>query len=362
MPTTKKALVVALFLILIPQILFGCKARSSGNETGGRKTVRCALETRTITDMAGRTVRIPRNIESFGFPYVGTTLDFVALGVGHQIALTPVALTRDVSLTSLLAQWGYSDIPKALGAFVGDAVNSESVLKAKPQVVFIDRRNTKGIQQVTELGIPVIAVRFLGPRDGFSECVDNVIWLGNIFGETAAQKATGFKSFVDKTLGTLYSRTAGIPASKRPSVLLISYRGGIYQGVSTRIFEEAVTAAGGRSLMDGQISHPINKEDIFVWNPDIIMLGTENQANFDRFKNDDALKHLKALRNGKIYPFRNYLSSTMERILQAVYMATLFHPDRFSKTYLTDQVISFHNTMYGVALSDEALKKYFAGY
>jgi len=358
----RKALTGASGLLLAlaaPLLLLGCGMQPSSHQTSTAKTPHATSETRTITDMAGRTVTIPRDIESFGYPYPANTLDFLALGVGHKIVLASESLREDTSLRSLLVQWGYPDAAKATGAFLGDTVHSESVLKAKPQVVFLSSHNKKGIRQVTELGIPVIGVEFPGSGGGLAECVDYMTWLGNVFGGVAIHQAAIYKSFVDNTLKTLHSGTGDIPSNMRPTALFMDYWAGNFLGLSNRLYTDAAAAAGGKNVMGGERSGLINKEQMFVWDPDVIMLQTESGHDFDGFKYDAALRHLKAVKNGKVYPFR---MGRINTILLAVYMATLFHPDRFSKTYLTDEIVSFHKTMYGVTLSHEAVNSYFTGY
>jgi len=312
--------------------------------------------------MAGRCVTIPRHIETFGYPYPANTLDFLAIGVGHKIRVTSEAVKDDVELLSTLSQWGYPDVAKATGAFLGYAVNSESVLKAKPQVVFLEVTNKKGIQQVSDLGIPVVGVKFPGQRDGLADLVSYIAWLGDIFGGEARQKAAAYKSFVDETLNNLHLGTAGSTEGVRPTALLVAYWGGNYIGISGRMMSDAVSAAGGVDVMGGQRSRIIDKEQILIWNPDVIVLQTENPTNFDKFRHDDALKVLKAVKNGRVYPFRMSHGGRVENILVASYMATLFYPERFSRAYLVHQIVSFHQTMYGVTLSDDAANKYFAGY
>ena len=317
------------------------------------------FSTKTIVDMAGRVVTIPLKIVNFGYPYPANTLDFFALGVGHNITVKSEGLTADDPLQMKLVQWGYPEIQMATPAFRGNDINREAVLKAKPQVVILDTSNIKGIRQLEALGIPVVGVKFPGPGDGFDDCVNYLVRLGDIFGGDAPQRAATYKAYVDKILTKLRSTAADIPLNQRPKVLLMFYWGGNYGGMSGKMITESITAAGGINVMEGQPSHAINKEQILVWNPDVILLQTENQNNFDKFKNDNALKTLKAVKSGKVYPFWISHGGRVENILLAVYIATILHPDQFSETYRTDAVISFHQTMYGITLSKEAASNYF---
>lgn len=355
----KKTFFLANFLLVAASLLlYGCSEKLIADKNS-EKAILTGGETRMITDMAGRTVSIPRKIESFGYPYPANTLDFLAIGVGHSITVKSEGLTADDPIQLKLIQWGYTAIQTATPAFLGNSVNCESVLKAKPQVVILDTSNIKGIRQLAALGIPVVGVKFPGPGDGFADCVSYLEQLGDIFGGDAPQRAARYKAYVDTTLTMLRSVTADTPVNLRPRVLLMSYWSGNYGAMSGKTITESITAAGGINVMEGQSSHAINKEQILVWNPDVILLQTENQNNFDKFKNDNALKTLKAVKSGKVYPFWISHGGRVENILLAVYIATILHPDQFSETYRTDAVISFHQTMYGITLSKEAASNYF---
>lgn len=358
----KKVFAIIICLLLVGLIVFFVYGEQEPARQQSVENAESAGMTKSIVDMAGRTVTIPQNIESFGYCYFGSTLDFVALGVGHKITVKPATLSADAPLLRELERWGYPELLNAAPALLSQTVNSEELLKAKPQVVFLDKDNIKGIRQVEALGIPVVGVKFPGGDSGIAGCVQYMCWLGDIFGGTAPQKAAAYKTFVDNSLKTLQTGTASVPKDRTPKVLAISYWSGAYFGVFGTMMTESITAAGGDNVLAGQGNQPINREQILAWNPDVILLQTENQANFDKFLNADGIKDLTAVKNGKVYQFWYSHGGSIETILLADYIATKLYPDRFSPEFLRDQISLFHQIMYGITLPDEAADLYYTWY
>jgi iron complex transport system substrate-binding protein len=320
--------------------------------------------TRTIIDMAGRTVTIPQTIESFGYPYPLNTLDFIALGVGHKIKVIPEGVRQSYGWDwdkQHLRHLGYSDVVKAVPVSKGSTINSEALLKAKPQVVFLDVSNTIGIRRVTELGMPVVAVDF--HQSTLTGLADYMVWLGNIFGGEAPRKAATYKTYVNNALKKLQPVISDVPMGKRPTELFIwdgwSAKGS-FLGISSNLMSDSVRAAGGRPLLEGHNSETISKEQILYWNPDVILLQTANQSAFDAFKKDDALRTLKPVKIGKVYPY--VTNAGIENILLSLYMAKLFYPERCSSLNVANEIINFHKTIYGVTPTEEDVRTYFTGY
>ena len=307
---------------------------------------------------------MPQTIESFGYPYPLNTLDFVALGVGHKIKVIPEGVQQSYGWDwdkRHLQHLGYSDIVNALPVSKGPIINREALLKAKPQVIFLDVGNTAGIRQVTDLAIPVVAVNF--HQDTLLHLADYMVWLGNVFGGEAPRKAATYKAYVDETLQTLRSGISDIPMDKRPTELFVwdgwSAKGG-YLGISSNLMSDSVKAAGGRPLLEGHNSGIVSKEQILYWNPDVILLQTANRDAFDAFQKDDVLKTLRAVKNGRVYPY--VTNAGIENILLCLYMAKLFYPERFQALNMANEIANFHRTIYRVTPTKEDIRTYFTGY
>jgi iron complex transport system substrate-binding protein len=315
---------------------------------------------RTVTDSAGREVRLPDRVERvFAAGAPASVLLYVLAPdrlTGWPRALRPEE--RDYIAAP------YRDLPE-LGMLTGrgDTANLEVVLKVKPDLIldFGSVRDTYvslADRVQAQTGIPYVLI------DGtFAHTAPSLRLLGQILG--VEDRAERLAAYVEATFAELDRALAGIPESARRRVYLARGPNGLETGLEGSINTEIIERAGAINVArdpsatrHGIVQVPI--EQVVVWNPDTVITW---DRNFYREVFDDFYwRGIDAVRAGRVYlsptaPF-GWIDRppSLNRIIGLKWLAGLFYPDHFRQDprALTKE---FYSLFYHVDLTEAELDR-----
>lgn len=326
--------------------------------------------TRTVTDMRGKTVAIPDDPQRVAILDKGfVTQTMAALGVSDRIVAsgglvqaTSIAEERD-SLTLCpqlleLPQLGYPT----------DAVDFEALAAAQPDLVIL--RNSEYIKdsQVTaqaiqrieeEFHLPLVVVNGPGVYDPVSleAQYEGVKLLGQVFNRQ--EKAQQIVDEMQKIITLIEERTKDIPEDQKPAVM--------YIGLTD---QDAVGTVWGRDFGDAkfstQVAHirnaydqtgreKMSAEQILALNPDVMILCTNSvRPHPDTLKQPQyaVLNSLPAVQNNRITSlglltwwgdFRLELPTVLLIGAKSAY------PQQFSDIQVGQWLNQYHSTLYGLS-------------
>ncbi len=310
---------------------------------------------RTVTDMAGRQVALPAQINkiaTIGAVPVINSLVF-AFGDGDKIVNGLPDFARK-------PQWKYQTIfdprianePQLQDA--NNAPNIEEVLKAAPDVVLTLDRPT--VDTLGQRGIPAIYLAW--QTDNLKQAMTI---LGQVLNKPA--QADAYTKYFDTTLARVNNVIGTVPMESRPKVLYVNLK---TLSQPQLIGEWWIRQAGGISVTDnGRMTESItfSAEQVLAWNPDIVIVS--DPADVEGIKADPRFKTLKAVMSGKVYlaPIGAHLwaNRTIEQPLGVLWAAKLFYPERFTDVDLTGETKSFYHTFFGFDLSDAQVAEILSG-
>jgi iron complex transport system substrate-binding protein len=162
-------------------------------------------------------------------------------------------------------------------------------------------------------------------------------------------------------------RTASVFDGNKKSVYYVDGRANntIYQTVGTgEIQEQWINIAGAKLATSGHFAGRniiITTEVFLSLNPDIIMVGAQNQANvYELIISDNILSELNAVKNGQIYRIPQgmypWCRTGPEGVLQVIWAAKLFHPNLFEDIDIATIAKDFYREFYGADISDAHLQ------
>lgn len=383
MRRNKKGLALLLALLLpLAMLLSGC-AQSAGpaasaeavptQEAAGAETAQDAVappeeaapQEREITDMAGRTMTVPLEIESVfstgpaAAIYLYTLVPDKLLGWNYAL--------NDIEKSIILEQ--YHDLPN-FGQ--GDAVNYEAVIAAGPTIALnVTSINDGSIDAsdalAEQLGVPVVMVS--------SDLLDAPAvyrFMGKLFG--VEEQAEALAAYAEETFNAISS--LDIPNEEKVR---------IYYGNGEDSLETAPAGSSHGQLIDlvnavnvadlelGDGSRvQISAEQLLAWDPDVIIVNGEPKADMtgsaaaEAILADPLFATLKAVQNGAVYGTPNAPFSWVDRppgpnrIVGMRWLSGLIYP-----TYLNfdvdEEVREFFQLFYHVELSDEQLTQLYNG-
>ena len=381
----KKILPAVMALTLAAGSITGCSASSAKTETT-KESMQSQAETKTaeqstqaektseaadaagereITDMAGRTVVVPDEIETVFSSSTVTAIFMYTLApdklLGWNYELNE--LEKSIILEE------YHDLPN-FG--MGDSINYEAVIAADPTIaVNVGTINDKMISDCDKLskslGVPVVAV------DGdLSASAEAYRFMGELLGEE--EQAEKLASYAEKTFADIEKME--VPEDKKVRI----YYGNGEDSLETAPAGSAhgqiidmVNAVNVADLEMGEGSRvQISAEQLLAWDPDVIVVNGEPKADTSGASAAEAIlanpdyASLKAVQDQQVYGTPNTPFSWMDRpmgpnrIVGIRGLSGLIYPEYLNYN-VDEEVKEFFDLFYHVQLTDEKLENIYSG-
>lgn len=311
-------------------------------------------KTQVITDILGREVEIPLQVESI-----------VGLSSAPRFITYAGAADKLVGV-SQLEQQGDPGMPHAYvnkerfasctavsSGGSGDTIYTEELIQLNPDVIIMKTSVAEKADELqAQLDIPVVtvdAVSFMDPA--FSQ---SLTLIGQIAGteEHANQVAAAVQGWA----ADLDARTRDIPDEDKPAV----YTGALgfsgahgFEGTSANFPPFVAIHAKNVADETGEKgTFLVDLEKVAVWDPEYIFLnpGSMNLVNEDYAVNPDFYHNLTAVQEGKLYTMVsfNYFSTNMElAIVDAYFAGSVLYPEQFADIRFEEKAEEIFNTMLG---------------
>ncbi len=307
----------------------------------------------TLIDMANRTVTVPRPIEKVVSTALPCTRVIVALDgcdrlVGSEFSRTPGVPSISSTIGELAFACNGDILERVTNVGWGSDVNIELIVSLDPDVIIADKTTNHDVLQ-EKTGIPVVAGRYDGYYGG-PEFYDQIRLIGTILGKE--DEAEDLTMYMKKKIAEVTDITSVMSDSEKPIVYYAARDGGGMGGFTKTGYYDVIDLAGGINAaeecptFDTYSEFDVSKEQIIMWNPDIILLKchsinppSETQITVEDVLGDPLLETVNAVKNGRVY----YCSSTargypIQRYIQEImYFAKLFHPEEFEELNLEEE-------------------------
>lgn len=337
----KKRILICIAMLLVCLLAF----TACGNESNNAKEPE---ETRTVTDMVGRTVTVPVKVDS----YIDTWYSHqavVAMLDGCE-SMTATSYTRDNAFNAWFFKL-YPDVPSE----DIENMNAEQIAEAGIDVVFLQYSQYQDLaEQLDQLGIAAIAVDF-DSYESLKQCITMCADVLNT--DSAREMAEKFNAELDATIAEIAAKVADIPEKDRVRVLNLRNFETLRADGAGTVADAWITACGGINVlaeMNLEGNQYLNAEQIFEWDPDIIFSSNVGDAA-SAYASDD-YKALTAVQNGTVYDnpsgihYWNRYSS--EALLQLHWASQVFYPDLFADVDMVEIVREYYKEFYNYEFTD----------
>ena len=326
--------------------------------------------THKVTDHAGKEVEVPNTINrivvgSF-YPLASVITEY--LGSAEKIVgIHPVSMSA--AENGLLGQI-YPEILNAKTEFIsGDEVNLEELILLKPDIVI--GVGDEQAEKIREAGIPALATSASAWNYDIIETYEHWIdLLDQVFGGSDFAKTVMSKS--DAIHADILEKTKDLKDEEKARVLvLFKYTDAAMVASGVNFFGqwwcESVNAYNVASEVEGGSILKISMEQVYEWNPDIIIItnfcGTQPEDLYNNAIGNDDWSTINAVKNKKVYKmplglYRSYTPGgdspvTMQWMAQAIY------PEIFKDIDIRKVAKEYYKEMCNYDLSDEQLDMMF---
>jgi iron complex transport system substrate-binding protein len=315
-----------------------------------------APTTRQITDAAGRIVTLPATVTRVADAWHANNATVLMLGgAGKLVATTSQA--RDQPWLRRL----YPPIDQVPPAFnAAGEVNIETLVGAHPDVILMAYGGTlphwmDAVESSSH--IPVVML----PNDSLNSLKTTVRMTGAVLGEHESRVAAEYIRYLDDNILRVTQITSKLTQNERPKVLHTATPGVLTVDGRQSVIDDWITVAGGVNAADVVgLGRPVTMEQVAVWNPDVIIVGTApNQKNRQAILDDPRWREIRAVRDGKVFanPSGAYLwdRHSAEAALQVLWAAKLLHPAQFADLDVNDETKKFYARFFHHVLTDAEL-------
>ena len=306
-------------------------------------------DTRIVTDVWGRQVEIPVNVETIitlgsGAPRIAAYLNAMDMLVGAEEydAREDIVVIRDYHPVHHAA---FLTLP-IVGTGGGSGNNNgfpEEIIKLAPDVILAGFDLEAADELQAQTGIPVVSVRH---TTGLA--TESFYAAMRVFAEVigAQERCEAVLAYIDAAKEDLLIRTSGISDSEKLKAYAgaVTWNGrrgfsgtysvfGIFDAINAR------NAAYDASI-DG--FYEADLESIVIWDPDIIFLdpGNMDLVNDEYRTNPNYFNSLRAVQEDRVYtlPAFNFSGTNITyALMNAWYAGIVLFPEQFADIDITEK-------------------------
>lgn len=343
----KKILLILLACVITTSVT-SCSTSSKDNKSS-------SSEKTQITDAANRKVEKPSKIDRIAVTcYGGATHEIATLGASNKIVAQP-SMDKFPQLKKI-----YPNFNNVLDPGSFDNVNVEELLKTDPDMVFVGVTSSKGNELIEKAGLSTFTMS-IGSAN-IESLKKEFQMVGTLLDNEAKSKE--LLNYWDTKISMVNDLVSKVPEKDRKKVY---YAGAAITKASSGVWGDAlIKGCKGinvtSSLADGAKGKEVSVEQVFTWNPDIIIT-QKTKKGLKEFQNDNRIKDLDAIKNKKLYQCPSgafwWDRPSPEAPLGFMWLATVLYPEYTKDIDLKKETKDFYKTFYNYNLSDEEYASFF---
>ncbi|MBP2202062.1 iron complex transport system substrate-binding protein [Methanococcus voltae] len=378
--TLKKSLVTILSIFAVVTILMSCGCTSEATEPTTASTtdndnisikdnnLDKNTEYITVTDMAGRTVQVPKKVDrTIG---LGSSLREIVYLQATDKVVGVEKLESDEKVGSrtlyILTHKELMDLP-----IVSESGNVEQyyerILQINPDVIFIGYESDVADDMQEKLQIPVVVVYTapVGTENQNEQYTQSLRLMGKILDKE--ERAEEILNKIEE-----YKADLALRASKSTNNQTVYLGGRAYQGINGLTATDAkwpplvYLGANNKAnnvaydLCNESKGMAISKEQLLEWNPECIFISSISIDKVSKEFQKPEFKNLDAVSNNNVYqvlPYRWYLYNKGTAIIDSYYIGKVLYPEQFEDIDPVEKADEVYTFFYGKPAYDDLTGK-----
>lgn len=297
-----------------------------------------------VTDMAGREVEVPDEVNKIVTTYRSATQFVFCLGVQDKLAASDLSFEK-VSLFRKL--YDGEKLPNVGSKNRG--INIEQILEVDPDLVILFPHNV-GPEVAEKLKDYDIASVIIKP-ESYEQIKETTKILGKAIGveERAEKVINQYDQIIDIVDGRDIEDKKKVYFAN--SELLDTVGEGMLQ---TSMIELAGGINPAKDVKSGFIKTSL--EELLNWNPDYIVVSQYYSGSVEELLNRPELQKLKAIKNENVYRFPSKVEPwdfpSPSSYLGIVWLAEKLYPEKYEDIDVNQVVEEYYNTLYDKSYKD----------
>ncbi len=317
---------------------------------GSAYSVKGQEETRTVTDMLGREVEIPKEIDEIVGIEAGALRLLTYMNATDMVVGVEQFEKSDSNRPYIMANPELQE-KESIGPQHGG--DPELITAQQPDVIFWTYTTVgeaDDLQQKT--GIPVIGLKYGDLDDKRKTFYDALDMIGDVL--EREERAEELKDFFDGTIKDLNERTKDIPEEEKPTC----YVGGIgFKGPhgikSTEPDYSPFQFLNARNVANGlNMEHAmVDPEQIIQWDPEVLFVDEGGyKLVMSDLKNSSEYKQIDAIKNSEVYgvlPYNYYTANYGTILANAYYIGSVLYQEQFEDIDIEEKADRIYEELVG---------------
>jgi iron complex transport system substrate-binding protein len=309
-----------------------------------------AAADRTLTDMVGRSVRVPLEAQRIVTTFKPASLCVTALGLQGRLVGIDTSSRRDPLF--LAVDPALADLPAVGQKSTG--LNFEAILAVKPDLVilFAQKDGVAIADRLVDHGVAAIVI--------LPEKMESMYTTLRLIAEAAGapEKAEQPIAACRRVLELVAQRVASIAPDRRKIVYYAAPLGLFFTASGDLLQDEMIAMAGGINAghdLSGYFRE-ISPEQFIAWNPDLVLVsGHGAQRGLEKLE-EPQFARVSAVAAGRIYRFPSNIAPwdfpSPLSALGVLWLARTCYPERFADVDLAAEIDRFHLALFGKSFAE----------
>ena len=330
--------------------------------TGCAQTAQKEAEFIEVTDQNNMTAKVPKDISRVALTALPLPSIYAITGapIENLVGMHPGSAS---AIENSVMKAMYPDLVDVPSNFIdGMDINIEEMMKLDPDVVMYWAEYDNQYDVMTAAGIPAVGIKTQAGGDALKTMESWLEIMGQMFG-TEDGNARKVLEYGEKVQAEIDEKLKAVSEKEKPSVLYLYGHSEDEISVSGNEFYGGfwIESAGGENAAAEISGHAVvNMEQIYEWNPDIILITTFTETMPEDLYNNTIegqdWSQVAAVQNGKVYkePLGTYrwFPPSGDAPLMAKWMAQTLHPELFSYD-MAEEIKAYYKEFYQYELTQE---------
>ena len=320
-----------------------------------------AEETKTITDMTGREVTVPVEINTVLGTSPPTTEAVYMLAPDTLIGLN-FAFNNTKYVPAK-----YTTLPNVGGQQMGASLNYETFLSMNPNIILYGSSpGSNASSTIDDIQTKLSPIPVVGTEDSTNakNYKPEITFLGDLLNQK--EKAAELNAFYDNVYQTVTTKVASIPDEKKVRVYYAEGPDGLKTDPEVSDHAQLIAICGGKNVADvsekgGGGMSPVTMEQVVSWNPDLILAG--DSKFYKSVFTDPNWKDINAVKNKQVFLIPNQPFGWIDRppgvnrIIGIPWLAKVLYPEQFADMDLAALIKEFYSKFYHYDLTNDEVKE-----
>jgi iron complex transport system substrate-binding protein len=298
---------------------------------------------RSFTDMMGREIAVPEEVERVVTTYKSATQFVLALNAGDK--LVGVSLKTDKQPLFVNLQPELAELPQVGSKRNG--INLETTLNVDPDLVILypHRDAVETAEKLEEQGVTALIIK----PESLTQIRETTELLGKVLKKE--KKAEEVLAAYDR-IASLTAKTAELAASEKKKIYFANseFTDSVGAGMmQTALIKNAGGINPAAELKSGFIK--VSPENILAWNPELIIVSQYFNGDLEELNRENKYQNLSAFKNKELYRVPSKLEPwdfpSPSTFIAQLWLAQKAYPAEYQDLNYQNEVNDFYQTLYG---------------